>query len=103
MTDPFPDPATERYEPMTNRDSELLAHVDETLLYDNVKIESGAMTVEGKTFPLLKFTFSTSNESNPPIPILFVGTPSVLDNIRRLLRDAVRIAIAHAHARSRMN
>jgi hypothetical protein len=71
--------------------------VNTQALFDSIAIEPGAMRVgDGRSFPLLKFKFSTSGEEGNESVIHFVGTPLMLDDMRRLLRDAVQEAIRYS-------
>lgn len=66
-------------------------------LFDNVTIEAGAIrVVDAKSFPLLRFHFTSTGPAEP-LQVVFVGTPLVLDGMRRLLRDSVRLAVRHAN------
>lgn len=70
---------------------------DTHALFDSIAVESGAMRVsDGRSFPLLKFKFSVSGDDESEQVVHFVGTPIMLDDMRRLLRDAVREAIRYS-------
>lgn len=67
-------------------------------LYDTISIESGAMRVaEGGSWPILKFSFTSSGNSNPTT-VHFVGTPEMMNSLKRLVQDSVRLAISHSFA-----
>jgi hypothetical protein len=71
--------------------------VDEKIMFDQVTIEAGAISVGTEhRFPILRFVYTSSGPAEPQ-EIIFVGPPLVLDNMRRLLRDAVRLAIRHSN------
>jgi hypothetical protein len=71
--------------------------VDDSKLFDQVSIDSGALKVgTDHTFPILRFMFTSTGPADPQ-EVVFVGPPLVLDGLRRLLRDAVRLAIRHAN------
>jgi hypothetical protein len=75
---------------------------NDMILFDQVSIESGALKVTttsgDRKFPLLRFMFSSTGPADP-LEAIFIGSPLVLDDMRRLLRDAVRLAIRHANIR----
>jgi len=75
---------------------EVESDLNQNVMFDQVTIESGALKVgEEHRFPILRFNFTSTGPAEPQ-EIVFVGSPTVLDNLRRLLRDAVRLAIRHA-------
>jgi len=66
-------------------------------LYDGLSIEPGALrAVEGDAWPILRFTYTSSGGEADDVTVNFIGTPDMLDRMRKLLKDSVRIAISHA-------